>query len=425
MQTATHWLARRTKFFYGWVILPVAILTAVFTSPGQTFMVSVFNPSFRESLNLSLSQLTGAYMFGTLLASLPQSYIGVLMDRFGVRKVTLAVVSAFTLACLFISTVSNLFTIFLAFFFIRMFGQGALELLSTNMLPMWFQEKLGTISGIKNVAINLMISVVPFGALSLINKVGWRGTYRITAGIVFVVMIPLIYFFLINRPDDIGQKVDDLPSPTVEEQASLTNPAARTAFDLRNAMRTRAYWIFAGAWFSWAAIATGITFNLLPIFTAKGFSEEQAAGSFIILMVASAIFNILGGRLADRIKLNYLAFFSFALYGVAVYILALHSSNLLIPLYTGILGLSQGLFGGFGNTVWVRYYGRKHLGKIRGSIFTATVAGSSVVPFLMGLSFDQSGGFTISLLVIATLLIVLSIACLWATPPKRPLVNTA
>src|SRR5210317_2042767 len=126
------WLAKRTSFFYGWIILPISTLAAFFTSPGQTFMVSVFNPSLRETLDLSLTQLTGAYMFGTVLASIPQTYIGQLADRMGIRKTIFIIATLFSLACVFISQVNSLVMLFFAFFFLRMFGQGALELLSVN-----------------------------------------------------------------------------------------------------------------------------------------------------------------------------------------------------------------------------------------------------------------------------------------------------
>lgn len=425
MQKPNHWLASRTNFFYGWAILPISILTALFTSPGQTFMISVFNPSFRESLDLSLSQLTGAYMFGTVLASLPQSYVGMWMDRIGIRKVTLVVLTAFSLACLFISQVNSLVAIFFAFMFLRMFGQGALELLSANMLPMWFQEKLGTISGVKNVATNLLIGAIPIGALALIKSVGWRSTYIITGAIVFTVLAPAIFFFFVSRPEEIGQAVDGnkLDLNDKEEEAANLAPSG-LAFTLKMAMRTRAYWLLTGAYFSWAAIATGITFNLLPIFTDKGFTEEQAVLTFSILMMVSAAFQMVGGYLADRVKLNYLAGSSLALFAVAVLVLASVSSNALIPIYTLILGFAHGIFGGLGNTVWVRYFGRRHLGKIRGSVWTASVAGSSVGPFLMALSYEQSGSFLQSLLVIAVLLFGLAVANLWATQPAKAVLQT-
>jgi sugar phosphate permease len=359
------------------------------------------------------------------LASISQSYIGLWIDRLGIRKVTLAIITAFSLACIFISQVNSLFTIFLAFFFLRMFGQGALELLSANMLPMWFRNKLGTVSGFRNVAINLLIGSVPIGILALINRVGWRNTYIFTGVAVFSILAPILFFFFINRPEEIGQFVDGNPRLDTEDEKNLEIPSSEANFSLKSAMRTRAYWILTSALFSWAMIGTAIIFNLLPIFTAKGYTEEQAAATYSVLMVVSAAFQIVGGLFADRIRLTYLAFSSLALYAIAVLVLALVSSSLLLPMYILILGLGQGIFGGLNNTIWVRYFGREHLGKIRGSVWTASVAGSSVGPFLMGLSYDQSGSFTTSLLVFGCLLLCLAIASLWATVPAKTKVQTA
>ena len=52
-------------------MLPIIMIVQIATSPGQTFGISVFNPYLVESLILTQSELSGAYMMGTLLASLP------------------------------------------------------------------------------------------------------------------------------------------------------------------------------------------------------------------------------------------------------------------------------------------------------------------------------------------------------------------
>lgn len=380
-------------------------------------MVSVFNPSLREALGLSLSQLTGAYMVGTLLASLPQSAIGHWSDRLGIRKMLFLVGSLVSLACVWMSQVNSLPALFVAFLFLRTFGQGALELLSVNMLPMWFRDKLGTISGARNVAVNLLIGGVPPAALALIKGLGWRNTYLLAAATVFSLLLPMVYFFFINRPEEIGQTIDGGGSQADPDHSDAAGLGSERTFTLKMAMHTRSYWILILTWFAWAAIATAITFNLLPIFTAKGLSEEQAAASFSILMVASAVFQIVGGLLADRIPLRWLTFAGLALYGVAVGALILVAGTRVLLVYSLILGLAQGLFGGLGNTVWVRYFGRAHLGKIRGSVWTAAVAGSSVGPFLMGVSYDRTGDFQLSLFAIVIILLGLAIAGIWATPP--------
>ena len=424
--TKSHWLAKRLRFYYGWIIVPVSILGSFATSPGQTYMISVFNPSFRDALSLSLSQLTGAYMLGTILASIPQPYIGSWSDRVGIRRMLILMVVLFSLACVFIAQANSLFMLTLAFFFLRMFGQGALELLSTNMLPMWFQERLGRVSGIKNIVVRLLIGSVPLGVLAAIKQVGWRETYVLAGVVVLIVMLPLALFIYIGRPEDIGEEIEGVDSPQEPVNVKLRTSAPVKDFTLKEAMESRAYWILVLSWIAWAAIATAITFNLLPIFTELGLSEEAAAGMFSLLMIASAIFQILGGALADSVDLKWLVSGALGLYSLAVGALILMPPTMAIMAYTLTLGIGQGLFGGLGNTVWVRYFGRTHLGKIRGSVWTASVAGSSIGPFLMGLAFDRFGNFRFSLIVVASVLAVLAVAGLWATlpKPKDPLPET-
>jgi len=141
-------IAGRLPFYYGWMMVPVAIIAQAVTGVGQTYGVSVFNPSLLETLGISLSALTGAYMFGTLFASLPQAYIGSLMDRFGIRWVMTVVIILLGGACLFFSTVNSLWTLLLGFFLLRLLGQGGLSLLAGNIPAMWFREKLGLVTGI-------------------------------------------------------------------------------------------------------------------------------------------------------------------------------------------------------------------------------------------------------------------------------------
>ena len=80
-------------------MLGVASAAFIASSPGQTVVVSQFNTSFREDLGLSPSALSGAYMVGTVLASLPLVLVGSLSDRFGPRLVTGVIAVLFALAC--------------------------------------------------------------------------------------------------------------------------------------------------------------------------------------------------------------------------------------------------------------------------------------------------------------------------------------
>ena len=417
LKSPSERLAARLPFYYGWIMLPTAMLAAIATSPGQTFGVSVFNPSFRLTLGLSHSQLTGAYMVGTLLAALPQPYIGGLMDRYGIRRVMFIIVILLGLACIFMSQVQNLLMLSLAFFLLRLLGQGALSLLANNTLAMWFQVRLGTVAGLMNAGVAGSIALLPPLILVLITQFGWRGAYAMLGVLVWLVMLPLVLLFYRNRPEDVGQLLDGRSSSETATAIEDTNNAV--SFSLGEARRTRAYWILLILAAAWALIITGIFFNIVPIFTNQGLTDANAAGTFTTLALAMAAMQLIGGVLADHIRLNWLAAICTALVTAGIWVLSRSDSVILGHLYALLIGMGQGLFGAVNNTVWVRYYGRGHLGRIRGSVAMAMVAGSSAGPFIMGVTYDLFGNYQVSLNLFIALLIPLGIATLWATPPSK------
>jgi MFS family permease len=425
-------LAQRLPFFYGWVMVPISMITLVATAPGQTYGVSVFNPSFREALDISLSQLTGAYMLGTFLASLPQPWIGRLMDRLGIRRLMTIIVFLFGLACFFTANVRNLVMLFLAFFFLRMLGQGALMLLGTNTPAMWFRKRLGFVSGIMSLGMSGGTAILPPLLLFLILNFGWRTTYLILGVAVWVIMFPLLAVFFRNRPEDVGQQVDGKTGRqepgAVSAVARADNPAGSPVGDrnpeepgltLKEAQRTRAYWIMLLSSALWSMILTAVFFNIIPVFTSQGLSEAGAATTFTTLSIVAAVMQFVGGVRADRVPLPWLlsASLVFLIAGIAFLMNA--NTVLLGHAYAVMIGFTQGLFMAVGNVIWLRYYGRPHLGQIRGSVVTAIVAGSSAGPFIMGFTYDQLGDYRWSLILFIALLVPLAIAAFFATPPRR------
>ncbi len=415
-------LAQRLPFYYGWVMLPIAMLAAIVTSPGQTFGVSIFNPYLRDALGLSHSQLTGAYMIGTLLAALPQPYIGGLMDRFGIRRVMFFVVVLLGFASIFMAQVQTLLMLFLAFFFLRLLGQGALSLLANNTLAMWFRVKLGTVSGMMNAGVAASLALVPLLIVFLLTYLDWRSAYAVLGVLVWLIMLPLLLFLFRNRPEEIGQLVDGRSATEITRINK--NTEEEVAFTLREAQHTRAYWILLLLSAAIGLIVTAVFFNIVPIFNDHGLTDANAAATYTVIAFALATTQLLGGMLADRIRLHWLAAVCAVFITTGIVLLGRADSILIAQLYALCIGIGQGLFGAVNNTVWVRYYGRSHLGKIRGSIAMATVGGSSAGPFIMGATYDLFGSYQISLNLFIAFLVPLIIAAFWATSPRKPVENS-
>jgi OFA family oxalate/formate antiporter-like MFS transporter len=416
-QNPTPWLASRLPFYYGWLIVPVVIIAQGVSGVGQTYGLSVFNPSLHDSLGISLSVLSITYMIGTLVASLPQPYIGSVMDRFGIRWTTIGIGILLGGACLLFSQVNSIITLLLGFFLLRLLGQGALSLLAGNMPAMWFQEKLGTVAGIVSSGFPISIAVIPPFFLYLINQMGWRSAYQFLGILVWLILLPLMVFVYKNHPADVGQVMDGGIDLEGKRRERLKNRAI--SFTPEQARRTSSYWIALVNNALWAMIITAVFFNLLFILDSQGITPAVAAATYTTIAVASIATQLMLGPLANKGPLQILLMASMAALAGGIIALIFSTTPLIAHLYAVITGISTGLISLVGGTLLPRYFGREHLGKLRGAVLTAQMAGSSLGPFITGLIFDLTGSFQISLWIFVGLLIPAALISLRATQPPQ------
>ena len=89
--------------------------------------------------------------------------------------------------------------------------------------------------------------------------------------------------------------------------------------------------------------------------------------------------------------------------------------------YGSALGFSQGLFMTTNVVIWPSYFGRKHLGSIRGIATTAMVASSALGPLPFGILFDFAGDYNTAILGFVGLPVACGLAALLALPPRKRL----
>ena len=77
-------------FFYGWVIVFAATLGTIASIPGQTMGFTVFTDVLMEELGLSRVELSLAYCLGTVASGLTLPWLGRVLDRWGERKMAVA-----------------------------------------------------------------------------------------------------------------------------------------------------------------------------------------------------------------------------------------------------------------------------------------------------------------------------------------------
>ena len=149
--------ASKTPVFYGWVIAVLSTLGFLFSVPGQTMGMAVFAESFIEVTGLSRTELSLAYMLGTISSALFLTRAGRFYDEYGPRLVLVSASLLLGASVVFISlvdvmsqsvtqlmgfnTVGVAFCLMVVGYFgVRFSGQGVMTSASRNMLLVWFER---------------------------------------------------------------------------------------------------------------------------------------------------------------------------------------------------------------------------------------------------------------------------------------------
>jgi MFS family permease len=405
-------------FFYGWIIVGLAALTLFFSGPGQTYSVSTFIDSYIEEFGWSRSMVSGMYSMGTLAAGLLMSIIGNLFDRKGHRMMTAAIAIMFGLACFGMSRVNSVTMLLAGFFAIRLLGQGSMGLSSTTLPPQWFIRKKGRALSLVSLGGAISSALLPPLNTWLIQNFDWRTGWQTWAVLLWLVMAPVAYFVIRDRPEDVGLWPDD-EKFEVDEWGTVADTAENGDWTVGEAMRTRSFWLLLFCIMTPSAIVTGLIFHQVSIMSQVGLTPEVAALVLSAMAIVRLPVVLVAGQVADRTPVRYLLAASMGTLLLSVMVLLIAHSVMMALIYGVIVGIMMAFQGIISGVVWPDYYGRRNLSSIRGVTMMAGVIGSAMGPLPYGFAYDIFGNYT-QALTISMIFPVLGIAAaLLAKPPKK------
>lgn len=414
--TKSSWLISILPFFYGWVILGAGTLGLIMMAPSQTFTVSVFIDFFITDLGISRTNISLIYGLATLGGSLMLPITGRLVDRYGARRIVLVVAFALGLACLGMSRGQGVVTIFIGLVALRFSGFGSLQLVSNNVIAQWFIRQRGLAMGL--AGLSLAIALVVFPALTeyLHGQFGWRGAWVVLGFLVWGVMLPAGWLFFRDKPELYGLRPDGDHQPLAEVDQSQANEENWT---LTEARQTNAFWIFAAALSTMAILLGGLVFHQLSLFEVRGLSRETAIGAFKMMALFTIVSNLGMGHLLDRFSARLLLTLTLFLLAIPMVLVQVMTTPAQAFTYSALLGLAGGSFRVIDSAVWAKYYGRLHLGAIRGATMIGVIGGTALGPYPLGLSLDKLGSYSPVLTGLLVLPLGIGLMALFIKRPEK------
>ena len=190
--------------YYGWVMVVAGILVMSVTHGVVQNCFSQFIKPVSESLNVSRSSFAINMTILNVVYMIVALFSGKIFVKLKLRN--LMRIASVALPIIYFSySFCREMWMFYALSVAAGLMMSCLTFLAfTMIISQWFIEKRGTAIGVCFMGSGLGGMLFQNLSNSWIKTVGWAGTYRILAVIMAAVMIPLVYFVIRQRPQDMG-----------------------------------------------------------------------------------------------------------------------------------------------------------------------------------------------------------------------------
>jgi sugar phosphate permease len=400
------------RFYYGWIVVAVTFAALLVSSGIRTAPSVVIKPLEAEfgwdraSISLAVAVSLFAFGFGGPIG-------GSLVDRFGPRRVMLGGLTLTGLGLLPLVSMSELWHLHLFWGLLVGVGTGTVtNVLGATVALRWFNKYRGMVVGMFGAASAAgQLLFVP-SLIALVTSSGWRAVIVALAVTVGIVLVPVLVLMR-NRPEDVDSKA--LGELTV---ASADADSRNTS--LRDAIRTRDFWLLAGSFFICGYTTNGlIGTHLLPHTLEHGFVEADISWALALMGVMNIIGTMASGWLSDRYDNRKLlaAYYGFRAISLAALPFILEMQGMF--LFSIIYGLDWVATVPPTVNLTAQRYGRASLGTLYGWIFCSHMIGAGLASYAGGLFRDLLGDYHLIFISAAVLGLVASMLSLQISTPKK------
>ena len=415
------------RIFYGWWVVLACLISMTMAGGVCNFAFTVFIKPLAEEFGWTRAQVSGGISAFFLAIALTAPLTGRLIGAYGARRVMLHAASALGLCIMLLSQVTSLVQLYALRFGVGLAFTAMAHIPVNVTLSRWFVKKRGQASGFALIGAALGgLIFTPLTAL-LVETLGWRLSFAILGTIVWIVLLPVLFFVMRDDPRELGLLPDGAPH---EATGASAPPQAETGLTASQALRSGRFWALVGLYLLVYASIFSLQTHQFPYFTDLGYTASQSA-----LLVSTALaFSVMGGICfgwaSDRADMLLLAAGCYILGALAVATLVPATMPWKPAFYVVFFGLTFGGTTPLTALVISRSFGTKAFGVIYGFFQTVVCLSGFVGPVTMGYVYDSTHSYQQGFVMICLGLLVAAGGMLWLrqTPaaalvphPRKPI----
>lgn len=389
----------------GWRLIAALGATQVIGYGTVFYSFSPLMQPLQQALAAGKGTVVGAFSLALLLGALCAVFVGKAIDHRGGRYVMAAGSAGAGLLLIALSRVESV-----PAFYIVYAGLGvAMAAILYEPAFAVLTQAFGANARRAITALTLIAGFAStvFWPLSqlLIGLLGWRHAVAVLGALNLVVCVPLHLLMLPGKSQ----------ARVVARDSRLPR-----GHSLREALRTPAFHLFAGALVCNGLIFATLSVHIIPILESRGLTALQATGIAALIgpmQVAGRILEVTIGRSYPVARVGVVALFAMPL--ALLLLLAGSAGSWLLAAFAVLYGSSNGVFTIVRGAMPAELFGREHFGAINGALSAPYLLSHASGPFIAALLWTVAGGSYQTVLV-ALAAVAIAGVVLFAAATRNP-----
>ena len=322
--------------------------------------------------------ISAGFSIAALTVAAASPGLGILLDKFGPRRVVLPCIAVFSVALASLAWLSPSRTRFyITFFIIGLVGNGTAYIGYSRAISTWFYRRRGLALSIMLAGSGCGAMLFPVITQATLTHYGWRYAYLLLALLALIIGFPLTAIFVRERPR----------TPAVAY--GRLQPEAPVG----KALVSRAFWVIAVTVCLYAMSVNGAIAHISALLTDRGVPAQSAAYCISVIGATGLIGRMITGLVLDRFFGPRVSQIMLLCTVTGIVLLSVATSLWTGLLAAGLIGFSMGSEGDITPYLLSRYFGIERLSTLYALTWTTYAIGGAAGPLLVGRVFDKVGSY--------------------------------
>lgn len=375
----------RDEFARNWTVVLASALAMAFASVGA-YTLGVFIQPLEQEFGWKRADIAAGMMISSVFAVISGPFIGLVVDRFGPRRIGLAGLAMGCLSLSAFSLVGSSIWMWWAMFVPSAFAGAFLK------PTVWASAVSSLFDAGRGLALALMLSgtalcstLTPIVGNYFVETLGWRQAYVALAAFWGILVIPVVWLFFTSAMD----------RNRVAAQANRAPLPILPGLDIRSSLLSGKFFRLAFAGFLATLVVVSFVTGLIPILTSLAIERQSAAYIAGLIGISTVVGRLTGGFMLDRVNGNMVGAVSMLLPVIPATLLLMFPGSVPIAsLAVVVLGLSLGVELDAVAYLVGRHFGMRNYGTLFGTIAGLLALATGLGPVLLNLVYDATGKYT-------------------------------